>query len=236
MNREEFAKEVNLNKELIRSWEKEFDIEIPRDENKYRTYGQRELEIYQMIIKLRENNKPSEIKKMLKNTDNLQSNLQSDLQTKKQSVNAENKTDNANISSEVLTSFKSEITTQITKINTNLESKFTEYAELSYAYADVSAKLGFLTASLLAEQEKNRLLIQSYESEKRLLSDYSSKSVTGLENKIQTLEENLQSSNNSNNQLKDIVSSKDKDIENLKQQLEAEKSKGIKDKIKDIFR
>lgn len=237
MNRDEFSKATGIHPETLRKYERDFQIEIPRDEKNNRIYGQKETDTFLMLKKALETKSVKELKIELglidKTIESNVPNINNEVvQEKNTGVQNACMTDEIKELSEIIQGVYTDVqqlkNTDIQEIKSNFlqvnETAFSELSIMAKRISELSYQLGNFESSLKYEKEKYHDLISKYESEKRLISDFSSKTIDELKSSLSNKDEIL---TQKDLQLKD----KDKEIEDLKKSLEKEKSKTLFQKI-----
>ena len=216
MNRDKFAEVIGLNKQTIIKYEKDFKIPIPRDpENGYRIYGDEEIQIFKLIKEQLQNKTVSELQRDLK--------LKPDLLKLAPALLKETYNDDIDfIQSETpenINDLKNSISGLYENIQTlqqhviNQSDYFKDIKQLSENLSMSMYKIGQLEEKLKTEQQLHNISIEKYESEKRLITEYSTDYNKKLASEIETLKQD-----NDN---------KDKIINELKKELDKEKSKTL---------
>ena len=236
MNRDEFSKATGIHPETLRKYERDFLIEIPRDEKNNRIYGLKETDTFLMLKKALETKSVKELKIELgiidKNIESNTPNKNEVVQEKNTGVQSDCISDEIKELSEIVQVVYTDVqqlkNTDIQEIKSNFlqvnETAFSELSIMAKRISELSYQLGNFESSLKYEKEKYQDLILKYDSEKRMISDFSSKSIDEL--KI-----SLSNKDNLINEKDYKLKEKDKEIEELKKALEKEKSKSIFQKV-----
>ncbi len=210
MNTEEFEKAIEINISTIKKYEKDFKLNIPRNELNHRVYGEPELKIYQWIKEQFADGKSiADIqKKMEVNTSDIPVTYQQ---------NTSGISDNiSNISPEKveaieqsMQSFKGDIS-EVKSLIEGQNNNFIILQEQSKSMSELTYRLGTTEAELKAEREAHFQTKERHESEKRIISQYSDKTVQDMKAELEA---------------------KNLEIEKLKAELEKEQSKSFFQKV-----
>jgi DNA-binding transcriptional MerR regulator len=212
MNRKDFAKEVDINESTIIKYEKDFSLNIPRDENNYRNYGPKEIDIFNSIKNLRDANGITTITKII---NEIQGNIEPDIQPPKEEV-IKDTPDKENSPVYNLNETFNDLSLQLIA---NVENKLSSNTELSEMYGEVNQKLGFITALYLAEVEASK-------QSKRLLIEGNDEAVCNLKNELEEKKITLRDKDLKIAELEKELKEKERlEKENLRNQLEKERSK-----------
>lgn len=223
MNRDKFSEVVGLNKATIIKYENDFKIPVPRDpQNGYRVYGEEEVKLFNLLKEELKTKSIAEIQRELKLKPDL---FREQLDKKEEKINEseeEYKVYKDLIQTEMSENIN-DLKNSVSSLYENIQGlqqhviqqtdNFKDLKQLSENLSMSMYKIGQLEEKIKNEQHLHALTIEKYESEKRLITEAS----TGYHNKLVNEIESLKQSNDS----------KDNIINELKKELDKEKSRTL---------
>jgi DNA-binding transcriptional MerR regulator len=145
MNINEVAKNVGISDKTLRSWEKEFGIEVKRGDRNHRRYDENIVEIFKKIKNLKDGKRSNDTIRMVVGTSWKGTKTDSESTWREPVVNVEN-------------------IREVMKIE--IDEAFIKNNELSEKYAMAAHKIGELESDIKHLEEKVKLLPDPMEYEK----------------------------------------------------------------------
>jgi DNA-binding transcriptional MerR regulator len=222
MNRTEAAEKLQLNPELVRKWETDFQIPVPRDEKNRRVYTDIELEIFDLIKNLRDENGIQTIRKKIQKEYNLMKNTGDEIQpVDNPEINTGSDSPKVEINhqeSETYRVYEDKIQPDdFTRLENSLVLKIDEKMNQVQNQLMIAAKsIGSLEAKLEAAEESKEFIKTEYRQ-----------SVDRLENELKRTIEAAEMAQQEKSVYRDQVEKLRQELEQKNLELSQEKSKGF---------